>query len=84
MKRPDHPDIALSLAALAVCESLIITLVDKGMLSSDEFEEILETAQDSHANATPDTYTVEDHQRAAKILRTILHRSNGIRGTARL
>ncbi|MEQ9811354.1 MAG: hypothetical protein RLO50_01125 [Azospirillaceae bacterium] len=84
MDRPDEPDIGLALAALALCESLMVSLIDKGVLKPHEFEEILETARDSHANASPGTYSVADHRRAANILRMILHRSNGIRGSSRL
>ncbi|GAB5468484.1 MAG: hypothetical protein Kilf2KO_15140 [Rhodospirillales bacterium] len=84
MGRGTTPDAAVALAALSICESLIIALVEKGLLDPSELEEIVESARSSHLKAQPTDFSSGEHRQAAEILRRILANSNSIRGTAHL
>lgn len=84
MTNDEPSEAAVALAALSVCESLIISLVEKGVLDASEYEEILESARESHLNAVPHTFSHRVHRRAADILRRVLTKSNSIRGAAHL
>ena len=67
-----------SLAALSICEGLLIALVEKGVLDWDEVSETLEAAVDAHRNADPDR-AGGGHDRAAREILNLLHKLNGLR-----
>ena len=74
--------IASGLAALSICESLIICLIEKGVLDKMEFDEILEVARDAHERSSPERFTRKDHEAAASIIQQIILRSNSVRGAS--
>ncbi|MEQ8655436.1 MAG: hypothetical protein RIC87_23485 [Kiloniellales bacterium] len=78
------PASAAAIAALSICESLIISLIEKGLLDPAEFEEIFEVARDAHLNAAPTDFSLNDHRRAANILRRIQVSANAVRGSSYL
>ncbi len=72
---------AAAIAALSLCESLIISLIEKGLLDTAEFEEIFDGARGAHVNATPGSFSLSEHRSAAEILRRIQVSANSIRAT---
>lgn len=84
MDKDELSDAAVALAALSMCESLIVSLVEKGVLDASDYEEIVESARESHLNAVPHAFSHRIHRRAADILARILTKSNSIRGAAHL
>ena len=82
MTDDEDRSVAPGLAALSICESLIICLVEKGVLDAMEFESILETAREAHEHCTPHSFTRQEHDRAAAIIRQIMTCSNSVRGTS--
>lgn len=73
---------ASGLAALSICESLIVCLVEKGLLDAMEFDAILEDARSAHENSTPQNYSREDHKLAAALISRIMAKSNSVRGAS--
>jgi hypothetical protein len=84
MSRDSQDHVALGLAALSICESLIICLVEKGLLDAMDFEAILESAEEAHERSTPEKFSLEDHNQAAAVIRKIISRSNSVRGAGSL
>jgi hypothetical protein len=84
MSDEESLNLASGLAALSISESLIICLVEKGILDAMDFETILETARDAHERCTPQNFTRQDHDRAAAIITQIIAGANSVRGTSLL
>jgi hypothetical protein len=82
MSEGEDRSVASGLAALSICESLIICLIEKGVLDAMEFESIMETAREAHEHCTPHAFTRQDHDRAAAIITQLLARSNSVRGAS--
>ncbi len=68
-----------ALAALAICESLLIALIEAGLLDEAEREEILEAALEAHRASPAGRYSKSDHDEAAEIIRRMLVRSDSTR-----
>ncbi|SMF78958.1 hypothetical protein SAMN06265365_13430 [Tistlia consotensis] len=64
----------VALAALSICESLLISLMERGLLDEAELEEVLESARDANLQAEPGPFSRGDHAEAAALLRQILVR----------
>lgn len=71
--------LAESLAALSICESLLISFVERGLLDGRELEEILESARETNLKAESDSAGAKAHAEAALLLRRILVRCQSIR-----
>lgn len=76
MAAEDSGATGTALAALTICESLLIALLEKGVLDDAEREEILEAALDAQSAAATGLYTREEHDQATEIIRRMLVRSN--------
>ena len=72
------------LAALSICESLLITLTEKGLLSDDDAAFVLEDALGSHLAAVNDGRAAELHRAAAQLIELIMFHSNSVRGASKL
>lgn len=72
------------LAALSICESLLIALTEKGILGADEAYFVLEDAVSAHRGAVQEGRAVALHEAAARIIELIMANSNPIRGTSLL
>lgn len=68
------------LAALSICESLLISLAEKGVLDHDEACFVLEDALDSHQQAIDEGGARAAHEAAAQLIRLIIANSNSVRG----
>lgn len=62
---------AVGLAALAVCESLMIALMEEGVLDKDEAQGVLEDAMCAHDNAAQSKGRTEVHRAAARLIEHI-------------
>lgn len=74
----DEKDAA-PLVAISICEALMVSLVEKGLLDWEEIQDTLEAAMDSHLQAGANGFTREDHAEAARMIQSILRRSNAVR-----
>lgn len=75
---------AAGLAALSICESLLISLTEKGVLQQDEVYLVLEDAVGSHCQAIREHRATTLHEAAARLIELIMANSNSVRGTSTL
>lgn len=80
----DASGIPIALAALGVLESLMVTLVERGLVHEDDLREAMQGAVDSHLHAEPDMVTAEDHRAAARVIQKLLQGANAVRASARI
>lgn len=66
-------------AALAICESLLLCLGDRKVLSETEVIGIMEDAIGAHLNAPPDDGMTEMHEAVATLIKTIIDGGNSVR-----
>lgn len=76
--------LAMSLAAVSICESLIIALKERELLEADEIDEVIRSAIESHMRAEPSVLSAENHADAAQVMERILTGANAIRAAAHL
>lgn len=74
----DNDNRSGSLAAMSVCEALIISLVESGLINWEDMSEMLEAAIDSHQQAEPDGFSSEEHAGAAELIASLLRRMNAL------
>jgi len=82
--RKDRMLEAGGLAALTICESLLIALSEKGILDADEAASVLEDAMNSHQTAIDEGRAVHLHRAAARLIRLIVANANSVRGSSKL
>ena len=66
-------------AALAICESLILCLGDRKILSEREVIGILEDAIGAHLNAPEDDGMTKTHEAVATLIQSIIDGGNSVR-----
>jgi hypothetical protein len=67
------------MAALTICEALLLALNDAGILPEKEIMGVLTDAAVTHENAVGSKADVERHQAAAALLRRIIAGGNSVR-----
>jgi hypothetical protein len=70
---------AAGLAALAICESMLLALTESKTLSTAEARSILEDAAAANRNAVPLTPGDGHHEAAAAVIDLILAGGNSVR-----
>ena len=75
----DRKNNAAGLAALAICESLLLSLTESAVLSVKEARSILEDAMTANQNAVPLKADGEQHKAAAEVIELILAGHNSVR-----
>jgi hypothetical protein len=75
----DHKAGAAGLAALAICESLLLSLTETKMLAVGEARAILEDAAAANHNAIPLQPDDGEHAAAAAVIELILAGGNSVR-----
>ena len=70
---------AEGMAALAICESLLLALTDLKIISEGDARDLLTDVATTHNEAAADSQTPERHQAVVKIVRRILAGKNGVR-----
>jgi hypothetical protein len=68
-------------AALAICESLLLSLTETNVLGAAEARAVLLDAASAHRNAVPAADNPDVHGAAADIIELILRRGNSVHGT---
>jgi hypothetical protein len=74
------PSGAAGLAALSICESLLLSLTESGVLGKVEARAILTDAASAHRNAMPMARDPALHQAAAEVIELIAAARNSIHG----
>jgi hypothetical protein len=74
------PDVA-GLAALAICESVLLSLAENQVIDDAEAKAILEDAAAAHRNAMSLTADGKDHEAAAALIERLLQGGNSVRRT---
>lgn len=72
------PDVA-GLAALAICESLLLALNDRNILPEREIMGVLQDAAAAHENAPPGDGLEETHVAVAALINKIVDGGNSVR-----
>lgn len=70
---------AAGLAALSICESLLLSLTDLKIIESAEALSILKDAASAHLGAIAEAKTPETHQAAADVIERIIKGRNSVR-----
>jgi hypothetical protein len=66
-------------AALAICESMLLSLTENKVIDAAEAKAILQDAAAAHRNAIPLLADGSAHNEAATLIETILKRGNSVR-----
>mgnify|MGYP003431445750 CR=1 FL=1 len=64
-------EVASGIAALSICESILLALVDKSTITATEAREILEDAASVDINAAMLNCTPDMHQQVAELITAI-------------
>lgn len=64
------------LAALSICEALLLALNDRGLLPEHEILGILRDAAATHENAVGTEFETEDHRAVADLINAIIAGGN--------
>lgn len=67
------------MAALSICEALLLALNDAGILPEHEIAGILRDAAASHANAVGTKREMAQHQIVAELINAIIFGGNSVR-----
>jgi len=67
------------LAALSICEALLLAMNDRGLLPQHEIEGVLRDAAATHENAAGTGSDAEKHRAAAALINRILDGGNSVR-----
>lgn len=67
------------LAALSICEALLLAMNDHGLLPEDEIVGVLRDAAGSHANAIGTELETERHRAVADLINAIISGGNSVR-----
>lgn len=67
------------LAALTICEALMLALNDRKVLPESDIIGVLDDAASTHENGTGSDEEMEAHRAAAKIIRMIIAGKNSVR-----
>lgn len=67
------------LAALSICEALLLAMNDRGLLPENEIVGILEDAATTHANASGTDVETRMHRAVADLINAIIAGGNSVR-----
>ena len=70
---------ATGLAALSICESLLLSLTESGTIDAAEANAILVDAATAHRNAATSGNHIQDHTDAAVLIERIIKGGNSVR-----
>ena len=74
---PQMNDVA-GHAALAICESLLLALIDLKVIAEQDTRDLLRDAAAAHRGAAPDARSPEMHEAVAAIIEHILAGKNSV------
>jgi hypothetical protein len=84
LRTSEGSGLPIALAAIAILESLMVTLVERKLVDPDDLQEAMQAAIDSHLHAEPSALTKEDHRAAARVIQRFRQGANSVRASARL
>lgn len=67
------------MAALSICEALLLAMNDHGLLPENEIMGVLQDAAATHANAIGTELETETHLAVADLIRAIIAGGNSVR-----
>ena len=67
------------IAALGICESLLLALTDLKIVSEEDARDLLTDVATTHNEAAAASQSPEEHQAVVEIIRRILVGKNGVR-----
>jgi hypothetical protein len=67
------------LAALSICEALLLAMNDRGLLPENEIVGVLQDAASSHANASGTAVETDTHRAVADLINAIIAGGNSVR-----
>ena len=76
--------LPIALAALSLCETIMVVLCERGLVSREDMEDAMRAAIDSHLRAEPTRLTAEDHRKASNVIQVVMNNANAIRASAHL
>ncbi len=79
----DKPD-PVALAALSICEALLITLEEKDILDRNAVDELLGDAISAYENDDSSRLPKDTSARAARIVHLIMTQSNSVRSVSKV
>lgn len=79
MTEQAHLDDAAGVAALGICESLLLALADLKIISESEVRDVLTDVATAHHEAATVSKTPEKHRAVVEIVQRILAGKNGLR-----
>lgn len=74
-----RPSETAGIAALTICESLLLALNDRKVLTETEIMGVLVDAAAAHANVAATDPQVESHRSAAALIQSIIDSGNSVR-----
>ena len=74
-----HSNMNSGMAALTICEALLLALNDAHVLPESEIMGILKDAATTHENAGVSDVEVERHQAVATLINSIIDGGNSVR-----
>ncbi|MCK7611717.1 hypothetical protein [Roseibium sediminicola] len=75
---PDVNDYS-GMAALSICEALLLAMNDHKILPEHEIVGVLRDAAATHENATGDKAEMETHQAVSELIKRIIAGGNSVR-----
>ncbi|RVU39071.1 hypothetical protein EOI86_07385 [Hwanghaeella grinnelliae] len=75
---------AVGLAALTICEALMMSLVEKGVFSDDERLALLEDCSEALRHTAQDAESIGLHKSAAKIVEFVAANSNSTKAAQKI
>lgn len=75
----DPSGAAEGMAALGICESLLVALTDLNIISENDVDDLLADVETAHSQAAAESQTPDKHHAVVTIVRRILDGRNGMR-----
>jgi hypothetical protein len=79
MAQNDLSGAAEGMAALGICESLLLALTDLEIISEQDAKDLLTDVATAHSEAAADAEAPDKHRAVVAIVRRILASKNGMR-----
>lgn len=79
MKKPELTTQADGMAALGICESLLLALTDLKIMKEEDARDLINDVAATHQEAALSAASPADHNAVVAIMRRILAGKNGVR-----
>ncbi len=79
MKKPERTSQAEGMAALGICESLLLALTDLKIMKEEDARDLLNDVATTHQTAADNSTSPDAHHAVVAIMHRILAGKNGVR-----